>query len=126
LRINSVFLLAMVAAGCTAASANSYDSADPVQCVAIFGVTSAEAGSSLLGHELRARSLYITRANGGAEWLRTVTPRSQALAQQWESSGDQEGALRLFEECRDRQDADANFRAALPSLLREANRGQRR
>lgn len=115
-------LLALPLSGCGVASASPYDSTDPIQCMTVFGVTSAAARNGPLANELNARILYIAQANGGAEWLRQVTAPSRQMAASFEAAADKEPVLELFEECRDRQDADPAFRAAGPALLAEARR----
>ncbi|MES2904788.1 MAG: hypothetical protein V4696_11435 [Pseudomonadota bacterium] len=108
---------------CTSASAASYDSSNPVHCLSIFSATSGTTRTGPLADELNARIVYIVRSNGGADWLRGITPTAQELGMSWEArsraSQDGEEVMKLFDECRSRQDSDPSFRAALPILLRE-------
>jgi hypothetical protein len=115
-------LLAVAAAGCSAATAQPYDSSDPVHCMVIFSATSGTARTGPLADELNARIVHIVRANGGAEWIEKITPLTLQIGAQWEASPDQEKVVKLFEECRSRQDADPSFKAALPQLMQEGRR----
>ena len=112
-------LVAVAGAGCTAATAKPYDSGDPVHCMVICGATSGTARNGPLADELNARIVHLVRANGGAEWLRQIAPVTMRLGAQWEASPDREEIVKLFEECRTKQDLDPSFRAALPQLMRE-------
>ena len=116
-RLSLLVLIGLTA--CTSAGASPYDSSNPVHCMTIFGATSGTARTGALADELNARIVFIVRSNGGAQWLREISPAAQQLGAQWEASRDRDEILRLFEECRNRQDADPNFRAALPNLMRE-------
>jgi hypothetical protein len=110
-------------AGCTSATASPHDSSNPVHCMTIFGATSGVARSGPLADELNARILFLVRSNGGADWLREITPETQRLGAAWEeqarASKDGEEFMKLFDECRARQDADPDFRNALPELMQE-------
>lgn len=112
-------------AGCTSATASSYDSDNPVHCMTIFSATSGTARTGPLADELNARIVYIVRSNGGVDWLREITPAAQQLGRSWEArtlaSQDGEKVIKLLDDCRSRQDADPGFRAALPNLLREGS-----
>lgn len=119
LRTAFLTLVAIAAGACSAANANPYDSGDPVQCMAIFGATSGTVRTGPLADELNARIVYIVRSNGGAEWLRRVTPQSTQVAATWEASHDPDRIMKLFDDCRSRQDSDPVFKAALPELMRE-------
>jgi hypothetical protein len=109
--------------GCTSATASSYDSSNPIHCMTIFGVTSGTARSGPLADELNARIVHIVRSNGGADWLREIAPAGKQLAMSWEerarASQDGKEIMKLFDDCRSRQDADASFKAALPNLIQE-------
>jgi hypothetical protein len=107
---------------CTSAGASPYDSSNPVHCMTIFSATSGTVRTGALADELNARMVFIVRSNGGAQWLREITPATQQLAAQWQASPDRDEVLKLVEECRNRQDADPNFRAALPNLMREGRK----
>ena len=92
--------LAGTLAGC--AGERSYDSADPINCLTIFSLTSAgaSAGSNpRLAREMNARMALLAEKNGGAEWIRRVTPETRKLAAAIESSQDKAAALKLFDEC---------------------------
>lgn len=112
-------MLGVVGAGCSAAAAKPYDSADPVHCMAIFGATSGTARTGPLADELNARIVHLVRSNGGAEWIEKITPLTLQLGARWEASLDREEIIKLFEECRANQDADPSFKSALPQLMRE-------
>jgi hypothetical protein len=112
-------LLLMGFSACTSADASPYDSSNPIHCMTIFGATSGTARTGSLADELNARMVFIVRSNGGQQWLREISPAAQELGAQWQASQDRNEVLRLFEECRNRQDADPNYRAALPNLMRE-------
>lgn len=117
-------IVAGLLAGCSAASASAspYDSANPVHCMTIFGAGSGAARNGPVADELNARILFIVRANGGADWVRKITPVSVELGKAWEAAPDKSGIMTLFDECRSRQDADPKFQAALPELIREGRR----
>lgn len=120
----SLYLLATIGmTGCTSANDSHYDSGNPVHCMTIFGATSGTARTGPLADELNSRIVFIVRSNGGADWLREITPAAQQLGVNWEeraqASQDGERFMKLFDDCRARQDADPNFRAALPNLMRE-------
>jgi hypothetical protein len=87
----------------------------------IFGATSATVRTGSLADELNARIVYIVRSNGGADWLREITPAAQQLGRSWEARVSQDGEeiMKLFDECKMRQNADPSFKAALPNLMRE-------
>jgi hypothetical protein len=109
--------------GCTSATASPYDSANPLHSITIFSASSGTARTGPLADELNARIVFIVRSKGGADWLREVTPTVQQLGVAWEerarASLDGDSFMRLFDDCRARQDADPNFQAALPNLMRE-------
>jgi hypothetical protein len=118
-RLAIPIMLAVATGGCGAASAKSYDSSDPVHCMTIYGATSGTVRTGPLADELNARILHIARTNGGTEWIRRITPVSAQLGAQWEAAADKAEIIKLFEECRKRQDADPSFTAALPQLMRQ-------
>lgn len=120
----ALYLVALIGmTGCASANASPYDSTDPVHCMTIFSATSGSARTGPLADELNARIIFIVRANGGADWLREITPAARQLGLNWEerarASQDGEAFMKLFDDCRARQDANPNFRAALPSLVSE-------
>ncbi len=118
-RLAIPIMLALAAGGCGAASAKSYDSSDPVHCMTIYGATSGTVRTGPLADELNARIFHIVRSNGGAEWIRKITPVTLQLGAQWEAAPDRAEILKLFDECRSRQDADPSFEAELSKLMRE-------
>ena len=116
-------LLPIALSACGPAAAAEYDSNNPVHCLTIFGVAgaAAQAGShadAVLADELIARLSYIVHANGGSTWLSKVTPASHRIAAEWEAAQQHKQALQLFDECRGRQDADAEFSEFKTSFLR--------
>lgn len=121
-RMASGLMLTATVAACDTAKASQYDSADPVHCLTIFGATSGTVRSGPLADELNARILYIIHSNGGEKWLREVTPVSRKIGARWEASKEWSQAIAHFEECRRRQNADPEFTAKLPELLREGAR----
>jgi hypothetical protein len=115
-------LLAIAAGGCSAATARPYDSSDPLHCMVIYSATSGTVRTGPLADELNARIVHIVRSNGGPEWIEKITPLTLQIGAQWEAAPDQEKVVKLFEECRSRQDADPSFKAALPQLMQEGRR----
>jgi hypothetical protein len=118
-------LLALPLAGCGAAQAAVYNSADPVQCAAIFSVTGHAAKlkpDGALADEMFARLIHLAKSNGGSAWVERTTPEALKHAAAWEAASDRTAILKLFEECRARQDSDPAFQEATPALIAEAMR----
>lgn len=95
-----LLLIAGALPGCQKAA--RWDSADPVHCVAIFGLASvgATAQSDTGGvTEMNDRMLRLVQANGGAAWLQEITPEAHRFAAEIEAAGDEAAVLRLFDEC---------------------------
>ena len=102
-------LLGLAAAGCSNARAAEFDSNDPVTCLTIFGIIANSArqnGESQFGEELVGRSMRIVQQQGGLPWLENVKPQSMETAMAMEAKLAGDKALALFEECRNRQDAE--------------------
>jgi len=95
-----LLLIAGVLAGCQKAA--RWDSADPVHCVAIFGIASVGAAAqsnNAVVTEMNDRILGLVQANGGAAWLQEITPETHRFAAEIEAADDDAAVLRLFDEC---------------------------
>lgn len=95
-----VFLLAGILVGCQ--KADRLDSANPVHCLTVFGLTAAGAdgqSNAAVTNDMKARQLGLVQSNGGIAWLEEVTPDSQRLAAEIEAARDEASVLRLLDEC---------------------------
>jgi hypothetical protein len=82
----------------------AWDSRNPVHCMTIFGVAGAGGAAQSrteLVDDMNARMSRLAEQNGGAAWVRDITPTSRQLANQIKAAAgtDRAALVELFEQC---------------------------
>lgn len=111
----SIMMLPM---GCANASEPTFDSNNPVSCLAIFGATangvkqvSNAAVAAAIADDMAERVIFLAEQHGGVEWLKKVTPEAMQIGAKMEAANDGSATIKLFDECVARQNADPAFRS---------------
>lgn len=100
----SILLVALLA-GCDGAPATSYDSSNPVNCLAIFGLANVGArakGDQQLSREMQERQTALVKAQGGINWLNKIAPEAKQFATQLERDKDGGATETLLRQCKER------------------------
>jgi urease alpha subunit len=108
----------MLPMGCANASEPTFDSDNPVSCLAIFGATanSAKQASNAtravaVADDMAKRIIFLAEQHGGVEWLKKVTPEAMRIGAKMEAANDGSAAIKFFDECVAKQNADPAFRS---------------
>lgn len=100
---------ALFAGGCANASADAFDASDPVHCMVIFGVAvngARQVGQEAAARDFERRATMLARVQGGAKWVRQITPRSLEVGARMEAAADERATMALLDACIARQDGD--------------------
>lgn len=103
-------------AGCANASDPTFDSSNPVSCLAIFGIAAngAKQGSKFTSaSEMIKRASFLAEQHGGAECIRKVTPESMRIGAGMKVAQDERATLELLDECVAKQNADPAFQSRM-------------
>ena len=93
-----VFL--MSASGCNNATAKSYDSSNPVNCMTVFGIVRAAPETTPEVRQLlEEKALALGLKHGGLNWVKKIEPDAIKFAKKLEADKDVEAVTRLVEDC---------------------------
>jgi len=107
-------ILAYLAAGCTGAGENVFDSSKAVNCMAIFGIShnAYQQLSNFRDAELmNVRNTFLAKQNGGPNWIKDNLEEAVQIGAKISAKNDREATIRLLKGCEASQYGDPEFRA---------------
>jgi hypothetical protein len=107
-------IIALLPIGCADASERTFDSANPVRSLVVFGIAAngaKQVSKPEIADEMVRRSTFLAEQHGGLAWINKITPQSMEIGKKMEAAHDERATLRLLDECVAQQNADPSISA---------------
>lgn len=100
--------------GCSTVDTATFDSANPIHCMVIFGIaakTAKQISQPPVAEQMMRRFSALADHHGGSAWLAEINAEALAVADRMDAANDRKATIQLLEGCEAAQDADPTMRA---------------